>query len=259
MARPLKTKLVRATPRVDYFKPRGIPVDALQEILLTMEELETLRLVDSEGLYQEEAARVMGISRPTLQRLLTAARSKVAEALLRGKALRIEGGNYVLGRKTEHCCSREAGAGECRMDSLTQEARRTRMKLAVVTEGEMVSQHFGRSEGLLVAEIENGAVVSTEKLQAPEHDCSALPLMMRSQGVQLAIVGGLGAGAMQHLISAGIDVIAGVSGNAEAALQTYLAGGLTPGEATCAGDGGCHGHAPEADDHDGQGHGPCVH
>lgn len=96
MARPVKPKLVRESPKVDYFKPRGIPMSELEETVITVEEVEALRLVDLERLYQEDAAREMGVSRQTLQRLLTEARAKVAGALMEGKALRIEGGNYIL-------------------------------------------------------------------------------------------------------------------------------------------------------------------
>ncbi len=96
MARPIKPKLVREAPRTDYFKPRGIPMAQLEEITLSVEELEALRLVDLEGMYQEDAAREMGISRQTIQRMIVEARAKVMEALVAGKALRIEGGSYIL-------------------------------------------------------------------------------------------------------------------------------------------------------------------
>ncbi len=96
MARPVKPKLVGEAPRTDYFKPRGIPLAQLEEVNLTVEELEALRLVDLEGMYQEDAAREMGISRQTVQRMITEARAKVVEALVAGKALRIEGGSYIL-------------------------------------------------------------------------------------------------------------------------------------------------------------------
>lgn len=96
MPRPHKPKLVSGVPRAFLFKPRGVPVHLLEETVLRMEELEALRLVDVEGLYQEQAASRMGVSRQTLQRMLEEARRKVAEALIQGRALRIEGGSYIL-------------------------------------------------------------------------------------------------------------------------------------------------------------------
>lgn len=96
MGRPIKPRLVRESPKADYFKPRGIPLIELEEVTVTIDELEALRLVDLEGMYQEEAAREMGVSRQTLQRMLTESRAKVIEALVGGKALHIEGGSYIL-------------------------------------------------------------------------------------------------------------------------------------------------------------------
>lgn len=80
----------------DYFKPAGIPVPDLEVVVLTLEEVEALRLVDFEGLEQEEAAEKMGISRKTLWRELQSARRKVADALTNSKAIQIEGGNYKM-------------------------------------------------------------------------------------------------------------------------------------------------------------------
>ncbi|MEJ5186615.1 MAG: DUF134 domain-containing protein [Candidatus Geothermincolales bacterium] len=110
MPRPHKPKLVSEVPRASYFKPRGIPVHQLQENSLRLEELEALRLVDLEGLYQEEAATRMGVSRQTLQRMLEEARKKVVDALLHGKALKIGGGSYILeDQKGMYRCGRCGG------------------------------------------------------------------------------------------------------------------------------------------------------
>ena len=96
MARPRKPRRVAFLPGVTYFKPRGIPLRLLEDVQITVEELEALRLKDLEGLEQEEAAEQMGVSRPTFQRILEEAHRKVAEGLVYGKALRIEGGDYQV-------------------------------------------------------------------------------------------------------------------------------------------------------------------
>ena len=83
-------------PPIASFQPAGVPQNEQKTVLLTLEELEALRLVDLEGMYQEEAALEMGVSRKTLWNDLKSARKKVAEALINGWAIRIEGGNYVL-------------------------------------------------------------------------------------------------------------------------------------------------------------------
>jgi len=79
-------------PNVTYFKPAGIPLRALGEVRLSVEEAEAIRLKDLESLEQEQGAERMNISRPTFQRVLASARQKVADALLNGRAVRIGGG-----------------------------------------------------------------------------------------------------------------------------------------------------------------------
>ena len=77
-------------PNVVYFKPRAVPLSALEEVDLSLDELEALRLCDLEGLSQNKAAKKMRISQSTLGRILTSARKKVTEALIKGKAIKIE-------------------------------------------------------------------------------------------------------------------------------------------------------------------------
>ena len=103
MPRPMKWRRVSAMPEVTYFKPAAIPMHLLEEVCLSVEEAEALRLKDVEGLEQEEGAEKMGISRPTFQRILASARHKVADALLQGKAIRIEGGNFQLALRRFRC------------------------------------------------------------------------------------------------------------------------------------------------------------
>jgi uncharacterized protein len=94
MVRPTKCRMVAALPNATYYKPAGIPLRLLSEVQLSVDEVEALRLKDVEGLEQADGASRMAISRPTFQRILTSARQKVADALLNGKAIRIEGGNF---------------------------------------------------------------------------------------------------------------------------------------------------------------------
>jgi len=96
MSRPPKCRRVAFLPGVTYFKPAGIPLRALEEVRLSVEEAEAIRLKDLEGLEQEQGAEKMNVSRPTFQRILASARLKMADALLNGKAIRIEGGNFEM-------------------------------------------------------------------------------------------------------------------------------------------------------------------
>ena len=89
MVRPLKPRRVFFDPNVTYFKPRAVPLSILEEVDLGVDELEALRLCDYKNLEQIEAAKKMKISQSTLQRILTSARKKVAEALTEGKAIKI--------------------------------------------------------------------------------------------------------------------------------------------------------------------------
>src|SRR3972149_5679670 len=103
MSSPPKCRRVEFLPDVTYFKPAGIPLRDLEEVRLSIEEAEALRLKDLEGLEQEQGAEKMNISRPTFQRILASARQKVADALLNGKAIRIEGGNFEMTWRRFRC------------------------------------------------------------------------------------------------------------------------------------------------------------
>lgn len=103
MPRPPKCRRVEFEPQVTYFKPAGIPKYQLQELILSVEEIESIRLKDKEGLEQGECAERMHVSRPTFQRVLMSAREKIADAIIEGKAIRIEGGNYRLAQETVKC------------------------------------------------------------------------------------------------------------------------------------------------------------
>jgi predicted DNA-binding protein (UPF0251 family)/DNA-directed RNA polymerase subunit RPC12/RpoP len=82
-------------PPMDGYKPFGIPLRQLESVTLLFEEVEAIRLVDYEDLSQEEAAEKMDISRPTFTRLINQARKKVAKAFVEGRAILMQGGNYI--------------------------------------------------------------------------------------------------------------------------------------------------------------------
>ena len=91
MARPKKHRKIKCNPASLYFKPRGIPMSVLDEVILEPDELEAIRLGDLQGLSQEESAEKMNISRATFGRIINSARMKVADGILNGKALHISG------------------------------------------------------------------------------------------------------------------------------------------------------------------------
>ena len=103
MPRPPKKRLIENIPEIKYFKPAGVPRREIEEIRLTLEEVEALRLKDKKGMNQQECAEKMGISRPTFQRILVSAHEKIAEALLEGKGIRFKGGDYRIARGNYQC------------------------------------------------------------------------------------------------------------------------------------------------------------
>jgi len=103
MPRPIKCRRVGFEPGVTYYKPRGIPLRELDEVELGVDELEALRLADTMGLSQEDGAAKMGISRATFGRILESAHRAVAEALVQGKAIRIQGGVFVMETRKFTC------------------------------------------------------------------------------------------------------------------------------------------------------------
>jgi len=90
MVRPRMCRRVRFQAKIKYFKPQGIPMRQLEEVFLSKEEVEALKLKDFDGLGQVEAAEKMNTSQSTFQRILASARKKITEAMIQGKALRIE-------------------------------------------------------------------------------------------------------------------------------------------------------------------------
>jgi uncharacterized protein len=107
MPRPKCCRRVGALPVCPIYKPAGVPVSSLREVALEVDEFEALRLADYEGLYQEQAAERMGVSRQTFGRIVEAARKKVAQALIEGCALKIEGGKIEMAEMRAFEC------GEC--------------------------------------------------------------------------------------------------------------------------------------------------
>ncbi|MGZ3579082.1 MAG: DUF134 domain-containing protein [Syntrophales bacterium] len=105
MVRPKCCRRISGKPARKVFKPVGVPLAALQEIVLSMDEFEAIRLADLEGLYQEEAAESMNVSRQTFGRIIETARRKVAQVLTDGIALRIEGAEIEMPEKRMFKCN----------------------------------------------------------------------------------------------------------------------------------------------------------
>ncbi len=128
MPRPRLCRIVGLQPNVTYFKPAGIRIVDLDETVLTVDEFEAVRLKDLLGLEQEECAKKMGISQPTFHRLVLSARKKIADAIVNGKAIRIEGGNFKMLKSKIGKIERRQGFGGPAMTCICPNCRYTEQK-----------------------------------------------------------------------------------------------------------------------------------
>jgi len=216
MPRPVSERLLGAAIPPRVMKPAGIPARELQELRLGLDEAEAIRLADLEGLYQEAAARSMGVSRQTFGRIVEVARRKVADAILNGKALRIEGGEISIRDRGE-----------------------TVMKIAVPSRDGAVDEHFGHCKEFLVFRVEGGKVVPEPTIPSPEGcGCkSGVAAELARAGVTHLVAGNMGEGAVRVLGAHGIAVARGASGGAMAAAAAFAAGALADSGVGCAGHG----------------------
>jgi len=199
------------------FKPAGVPARELEEVVLGLAGAEAIRLADFEGLYQEAAARSMGVSRQTFGRILEDARRAVADAIINGKSLRIEGGQII-----------------------EQEEKHMHDKVAVPTRGGLVDEHFGHCEYFTVYEIQDGKGAAEKRVDSPDGcGCkSDIASVLAKGGVTLMLAGNMGEGAVRVLKANGIDVVRGASGDARSVVDAWLAGSVKDSGAACAAHAG---------------------
>ncbi|MFW6109941.1 MAG: DUF134 domain-containing protein [Patescibacteria group bacterium] len=96
MTKTKKKRVVRFDPKVTYFKPRGVPLAELEEVVLNVEELEAVRLANVEEFTQTEAAGQMEVSQSTFHRIISTAHQKLGKALINGCSIKVEGGDYRM-------------------------------------------------------------------------------------------------------------------------------------------------------------------
>ena len=254
MPRPVKRRRVCEPPRNARFGPLdGAPAES---VVLAVDEYETIRLIDLLGLTQEECAGQMGVARTTVQALYEAARAKLADMLVNGRLLHVEGGPYELcplagGCRGKRCAQSAGGSAFCaRYQTISEDAN---MKIAVTYENGLVFQHFGHTQQFKLYTVENGKITSSEVVDTNGSGHGALAVFLKTHGVDTLICGGIGGGARTALAEAGIALYPGARGAADAQAEALLAGTLAyDPDTTCAhhehhGEGheGCHGHHGE--------------
>lgn len=242
MPRPTCPRRVGFFPDVTYFKPAGRPIGSLEEVLVGHDEVEAIRLKNLVGLSQEEAAAQMGVSQPTFHRLLLAAHQKLTDAVVNGKALRIEGGNVTSVDGALGPCRWKQGWG-CRTkavleptngDKNIQLAGGKRMKIAITSvDGELegkVDERFGRARKIVLydPETKTHTVIDNEmNLNAAQGaGIQAAQNVVRS-GANAVISGHFGPKAFQVIQAAGLEVYSAADMTVMEAIKRFEEGKLT--------------------------------
>ena len=253
MPRPKKNRMVCHVPDNLAFSPADGA--ETEPVILAVDEYETIRLIDWENLSQEQCAERMQIARTTVQMIYTAARRKLAQVLVEGRSLQIQGGDYRL------CDGRSPGCGEhaCFKQMYKQKYEKPKgdniMRIAVTYENGEVFQHFGHTQMFKVFDVQDGKVIAAQVVDTMGSGHGALAGVLNALQADVLICGGIGGGAQMALAQAGIQFFGGVTGSADAAVQAYLEGKLSynpnvrcdhhdhHGEGHTCGDHGCGSHS----------------
>jgi len=189
MIRPRRIRRISLHPKTKYFKPAGVPLRDLEEIVISFEEFEALRLKDLLGKEQKEAAIEMNISQSTFHRMIAEMHKKIAEALIDGKAIKIEGGNFIMKKK--------------------------HMKIAVSSYSDNiekeVSDRFARASYFLIVDLNEKDIVDIKTIKNEYKDAQggagiAVAEMVAKQNVDAVITGNIGPRALDLLNQFNIPV-----------------------------------------------------
>lgn len=225
MPRPRKYRKVCHFPRSLCFEPaEGAGEKA--PVILTVDEYEAIRLIDREGFSQERCGERMRVARTTIQLIYTSARKKLAEAIVEGRTLRIEGGDYRLCDGDATSC----GQRSCFKHKFNTQYEKPKgddiMRIAVTYEDGMIFQHFGHTQQFKVYDVQDGRILASEVVDTNGSGHGALAGVLTALNADVLICGGIGGGAQMALAAAGIRLFGGVSGSADAAVEALVAGNL---------------------------------
>ena len=245
MPKTTKCRKIAGLPGQFGFIPSdNIGKDAIQ---LTFDEFETIRLLDKEGMTQEQCAGKMGVARTTVTAMYESARKKVSEMLVDGRCLTISGGNVRFNIMQSESFKNIRVKGE------------NDMRIAVTYDNGEIFQHFGHTEKFKVYDVEDGKIVNEEIVDTNGQGHGALAGFLLGGKVDVLICGGIGGGAQVALGEAGIKLYGGVSGDADAAVKAFLDGALDyDPDVRC----NHHGEGHTCGDHHDEGHhcgGHCGH
>ena len=226
MSRPKKCRRICDYPQTPSFVPEEMPEKG-ETVVLSLEEYETIRLIDREGLSQEQCGDFMQVARTTMQQIYASARRKLADVLVEGLPLRIEGGDYRLCNGGNPAC----GCASCYRRGSGQPSARPKgarvTRVAVTYEEGEIFQHFGRAAQFKLYDVEEGCIANSEIVDVHGGGHGALAGVLRALQVDALICGGIGGGAQMALAAAGIRLYGGVSGDADSAVAALLEGTLS--------------------------------
>ena len=228
----------------DHWEFSPAEVSDGEPVVMSLDEFETVRRLDREGMTQEQCAERMGVARTTVTAIYESARRKIAEALVDGKRLQIRGGSYRLNNQiTEHIMQKGTNS----------------MRIAVTYANGEIFQHFGHTEQFKLYDVEDGRIVDMQIVPTNGSGHGALAGFLKAAEVDALICGGIGMGAQSALAEAGIRLYGGVEGAADTAAQALAAGTLSyDPNAQCDHHGHHHGEGHECGHHHGEDH-PCGH
>ncbi len=210
MPRPFRCRRIEQLPVYRSFSPDDIA--AAENVLMTVDEFEALRLLDNEGLTQEACASRMNIARTTVTAIYDSARKKVADALVNGKRLLIAGGHFEYEPVDIKQKITEKGTDI--------------MRIAVTYENGEIFQHFGHTEQFKLYDAEDGKIVNEQIVDTNGSGHGALAGFLQVAKADALICGGIGMGAQMALADAGIKLYGGVQGSADEAAKALAEGKL---------------------------------
>lgn len=244
MPRPRCRRSIEFLPQVTFFKPAGVRMTELEEVILQHDELEAVRLKDLLGQPQEEAAKNMNVSQPTFHRLLLSAHEKIAHAIINGKALRIEGGNVAIKENSippcgwRHICrhgwhKKNGSYRTYKNGKVLIEEQGGAMKIAITsvdgTVQGMVDERFGRCRKFIIYDTDTKThivVDNTLNIGAAQGAGIQSAQNIINSGAKVVISGHLGPNAYRVLQAAGIEIYTVSNMTAAQAIKAYEQGRL---------------------------------
>ncbi len=224
MSRPCRQRRIKHFPDHWFFSAADNE-SRQEEILMSLDEYETIRLIDHEGKTQEECALSMDVARTTVTAIYESARKKLSHLIVEGKSVRISGGVYRLSSGYDRTVERK---------------NRNMIRIAVTYENGIIGQHFGHTEEFKLYDVEEREIIKEQIVSSNGEGHGMLAGILKEAQVDLLICGGIGMGARMALEEAGIGLIPGTQGIADEVVSAYLNGTLEfdPDEA-------CHHHDHE--------------